>query len=372
MAERVFVGMSGGVDSSLTAALLCEQGYDVTGVYLRNWSRDLPGYKCPWAEDLADAERVAAKLGIELLVWDCEQEYRAGVVDYLVQSYAHGLTPNPDVMCNEKIKFGVFVDKALAAGADWVATGHYARVEQPADTAGNTPAPAKLLRACDEHKDQTYFLWRVSGSTLRHVIFPIGDISDKARVREMAAERGLSVAQKPDSQGICFVGEVGMKPFLLDYIDRQPGDIVEWETGRVLGRHEGTFLYTIGQRKGLGVGGGPKHYVVETDTANHIVYVSADPQCPALWTHQTALESICWVGGEPCPGACLVRTRHTGQLVKAQVTCSEGSDTAMVTFDQIHQRVAPGQSVVMYRGTECIGGGIASASSVLADRPKHA
>ena len=188
MSKLVYVGMSGGVDSALVAALLLEQGYDVRGIYMRNWSRDLPGFKCPWAEELADAERVAVTLGIDLDVWDCEAEYKATVVDYLVDSYARGYTPNPDVMCNQTIKFGTFAERAFAEGADLIATGHYARV-----VAGEAGELAQLYRARDEHKDQTYFLWRVGAEVLGRSLFPVGDIENKTEVRRMCAERGLGV-----------------------------------------------------------------------------------------------------------------------------------------------------------------------------------
>lgn len=251
MAQTVFLGMSGGVDSALAAALLVEQGYAVRGIYMRNWSRDLPGFKCTWADDLADAERVAVTLGIDLDVWDCERKYKETVVDYLVDAYAHGLTPNPDVMCNQTVKFGTFARRAFAEGADFVATGHYARVLREPATAPGAPARTRLLRAADERKDQTYFLWRVPEATLSRTLFPIGDIPTKAQVRRMCAERGLGVEAKPDSDGICFIGPVGIRTFLLDTLERRAGDIVEWETGRVIGHHDGAFLFTVGQRKGL-------------------------------------------------------------------------------------------------------------------------
>lgn len=354
MAERVLVGMSGGVDSSLAAALLVEQGYDVTGVYMRNWSQDLPGFKCPWADDLADAERVAVQLGIDLQVWDYEEQYRRDVVDYLVESYRTGLTPNPDVMCNEKVKFGIFAQAAFEAGADYVATGHYARVAhtQRADE------PAKLLRAADEHKDQTYFLWRVPGSTLQRVLFPIGDIADKAMVRDMAAQRGIGTAEKPDSDGICFIGPVGIRQFLLSQIERESGDIVELETGKVLGHHEGAFLFTLGQRKGLDLGGGPARYVVGTDVKANTVYVSADKNCPRLWTRDIQLMDCRWVAGDaPQSGEYLVRTRHTRALAPATLEAREDG-CAVLHFNERVQATAPGQAVSVYRDTECLGGGI--------------
>ena len=344
---RVFCGLSGGVDSALAAALLVEQGYDVTAVYMRNWSRDLPGFRCPWADDLADAERVAVTLGIDLEVWDCEREYRETVVDYLVDAYAHGRTPNPDVMCNQTIKFGTFLERALERGADFVATGHYGRVERLAG------GGARLLRALDEHKDQTYFLWRVGERALSRVLLPVGEVPSKAVVRRMCAERGLGVEAKPDSDGICFVGPVGIRTFLLDALERRAGDVVEWESGRVLGRHDGAFLFTVGQRKGLDLGGGPARYVVSTDVESNVVYVTADHDSPALFTRAVELEDVRWISGEsPAPGRYLVRTRHTGDLREAAL------DGSTLRFDEPVRRVAPGQSAVVYDGVRCLGGGI--------------
>lgn len=348
---RVFCGLSGGVDSALACALLLEQGYDVTAVYMRNWSRDLPGFRCPWADDLADAERVAVTLGIELEVWDCEAEYQATVVDYLVDAYAHGRTPNPDVMCNQTIKFGTFLERSLAEGADYVATGHYGRVAR--GEGGRTV----LLRALDEHKDQTYFLWRVGEEALSRALLPVGEVRDKAEVRRMCAERGLGVEAKPDSDGICFVGPVGIRTFLLDALERRAGDVVEWETGRVLGRHDGAFLFTVGQRKGLDLGGGPARYVVSTDVEKNVVYVTADRMSPALFTRRIELDDVRWIAGEPpAPGRYLVRTRHTGEL--REVVLDLGVAEPVLRFDEPVRRVAPGQSAVVYDGVRCLGGGI--------------
>lgn len=351
MGKRVFAGLSGGVDSALACALLVEDGYDVTAVYMKNWSRDLPGFKCAWADDLADAERVAVTLGVDLEVWDCEAEYKATVVDYLVDAYAHGYTPNPDVMCNQTVKFGTFAERAFDAGADFVATGHYARV---AATSGH----ARLLRAADEHKDQTYFLWRVGADVLSRTLFPVGDIPTKAEVRRMCAERGLGVEAKPDSDGICFVGPVGIRTFLLDTLERRAGEIVEWETGRVLGHHDGAFLFTVGQRKGLDLGGGPARYVVSTDVEKNVVFVTADHMSPALFSAGVELEDARWIAGTaPAAGEYLVRTRHTGELVPARVEPAEGGRVRL-TYGQPQRRVAPGQSAVIYDGLECLGGGL--------------
>ena len=354
VSKLVYVGMSGGVDSALAAALLVEQGYEVRGIYMRNWSRDLPGFACPWADDLADAERVAYVLGIDLVVWDCEREYQATVVDYLVDAYSRGFTPNPDVMCNQTIKFGTFADKAFAEGADYIATGHYARVAPPREGGGSY----RLLRSANEHKDQTYFLWRVPAQAFERTLFPVGDIATKDEVRAMCAERGLGVEHKPDSDGICFVGPVGLRTFLLDALERKAGDVVEWETGKVLGRHDGAFLFTVGQRRGLNLGGGPARYVVETDVARNVVYVTADRNCPRLWTREMRLEDTHWIAGEPpADGTYYVRTRHTGALREMRLERDE-QGMACVHYDEPVRSVAPGQSAVIYDGVECLGGGL--------------
>ena len=248
MSKKVFVGMSGGVDSSVAAALLVEQGYDVTGVYMKNWSEDLPGMHCPWAEDVADAKRVAVGLGIDFRVFDFQKEYKQNVVDYMIREYQAGRTPNPDIMCNQEVKFKIFLEASLAAGADYIATGHYARV------AHESSSSAKLLRARDDNKDQTYFLYRVTSEALSKTIFPLGDFT-KAEVREMAKERGLWTASKKESMGICFVGQVGIREFLSEYVKTAPGNIIDQQTGSVVGKHDGAIFYTLGQRHGLNVGG---------------------------------------------------------------------------------------------------------------------
>lgn len=289
--KTVYVGMSGGVDSSVSAMLLKEQGYKIIGVYMKNWSEDLPGMKCPWAEDLADAKRVAVKLGINFEVWDFEDEYRKRVVEYMLREFKAGNTPNPDIMCNQEIKFKLFYEKAMKAGADFIATGHYARVKK-------TSNGAKLLRANDENKDQTYFLYRISEEALAHTIFPIGDLT-KPEVKKIAEENGLHNAYKKESMGVCFVGEVGMKDFLKEYIDIKPGEIREIESEKVLGYHEGAVFYTIGQRHGLYLNGekgaandGLPYYIVKKDIKNNIIYVSKNLNNENIWTKELKLRDV--------------------------------------------------------------------------------
>lgn len=344
----VFVGMSGGVDSSVAAMLLVEQGYNVVGVYMKNWSQDLPGMKCPWADDLADAKRVAVKLGIPFEVWDFEKAYREKVVDYMLAEFRKGNTPNPDVMCNQEIKFKLFYEKAMARGADFIATGHYARTGRG------------LLRAVDENKDQTYFLYRISDEALEHTIFPIGGML-KPEVKKLAAEKGLHNAYKKESMGVCFVGEVGMRDFLKEYIDVQPGEIREMETEKVLGYHDGAVFYTIGQRHGLYLSGekgkindGMPYYVVAKDIEKNIVYVSKNLNDAHIWATELKLTDVVMRGGAggQMMSKILVRLRHRAPLIPASF------DGETLHFENAVKRPASGQSAVLYDGEICLGGGI--------------
>ena len=338
---RVFVGMSGGVDSSVTAALMIEQGYDVTGVYMKNWSQDLPGLECPWKEDLADAKRVAVQLGIDFEVFDFEREYKQKVVDYMLDEYRAGRTPNPDIMCNQEVKFRLFLDTARERGADFIATGHYARTQN-----------GILKTAADTAKDQTYFLYRVTNQALRQTFFPLGDFTKK-QVRDMAKKRNLWTAQKKESMGVCFVGNVGMRDFLSEYVSTAPGDILEEESRAVLGRHSGALFYTLGQRHGLDVGGGLPYYVVGKNMEKNQVYVSKNRNHGAMWRRQLQLADVHWINDAPADNdKILVRMRHRGAFLPATFR------DKTLFLSEAERAVAPGQSAVIYRGDVCLGGGI--------------
>lgn len=339
---KIYVGMSGGVDSSLTAALLVEQGYDVTGVYMKNWTQDMPGLKCPWADDLADAKRVAVHLGIDFKVFDFENEYKLKVVNYMIDEYKLGRTPNPDIMCNQEVKFRLFLDTALEDGADMIATGHYANVED-----------GVLRMAKDQNKDQTYFLYRVTGKALQKTLFPLGGYT-KPEVRKMAEERGLTTAAKPDSQGICFVGQIGIRDFLSQYVEQKPGNIVDKQTGEIVGHHDGAIFYTLGQRHGLDVGGGLPYYVVSKDMDKNEVYVSRDLRDDALWRREIELTSIHWINDAPGDGEYQIRVRHRASLVLAQL------DKNVLRLNDPERAVTAGQSIVIYKDDVCLGGAIVS------------
>ncbi|HKR81563.1 MAG TPA: tRNA 2-thiouridine(34) synthase MnmA [Candidatus Saccharimonadales bacterium] len=383
MAKKVYVGMSGGVDSSVTAALLKEQGYDVTGVYMKNWSQDLPGFICPWKEDYQDAKRVAVQLGIPFKMYDFEKEYRQKVVDYMIDEYKAGRTPNPDIMCNQEVKFKLFLNTALEDGADMIATGHYARIvhEPRGGSPGGDPAArsfsedsggnwtdrtprvnedsASLLAGLDKNKDQSYFLYRVTEDALKHSLMPIGEY-EKPQVRELAKKFGLVTAEKKDSQGICFVGKVGIKEFLEQFVETQPGNIVD-RSGKVIGEHEGALFYTIGQRHGLDVGGGLPYYVIGKDMAKNEVYVTTDLQDKGLWSDSLILTGMHWINGEPSVVAgarTLVRTRYRAPLVPVQDIKKQADGTWRLQLGEEVRALTPGQSAVLYGGDRVLGGGI--------------
>lgn len=348
---KAYVGMSGGVDSSVTAALLKEQGYDVTGVFMKNWTKSLPGFDCPWREDLADAKRVAIQLGIPFKIYDFETEYKHKVVDYMIEEFQSGRTPNPDIMCNQEVKFKLFLDTALDDGADMIATGHYAIIKEDG-----------LYMATDKSKDQSYFLYRVPKIALDKTLFPLGEMK-KTEVRARAKELGLVTASKKDSVGICFVGQVGIKEFLSNYIETEPGDIIEKSSGIIIGQHDGAIFYTIGQRHGLNVGGGLPYYVVGKDMDRNEVYVTTDLNDHALWRKSFTIQSPHWLPDlqgstlSSVQGRTLqVRVRHLGALTACKLVCRD--DTWYVQLDQPIRALAPGQSAVIYDGDQVLGGGV--------------
>lgn len=343
---HVYVGMSGGVDSSVTAALLKKQGYKVTGVYMKNWTTDLPGFVCPWADDLADAKRVAVQLDIPFKVFDFQKEYKQQVVDYMIAEYQAGRTPNPDIMCNQEIKFDLFLKSALAEGADMIATGHYARVQN-----------GKLLAGLDKNKDQSYFLYRVTEEALRKTLLPVGELT-KPEVREEARKLGLVTAEKKDSQGICFVGKIGIKEFLQNYVEAEAGDIIDKKTGKVIGQHDGAIYYTIGQRHGLHVGGGLPYYVVGKDMSQNVVYVTTDLNDENLWKQELNLTNVHWINEPSSEGATVhARTRYRAALIPAYIEHLSDNEISL-KLSEPERALTAGQSAVLYEGDRVIGGGI--------------
>lgn len=352
MSKHVYVGLSGGVDSSVTAALLLEAGHQVTGVYMKNWSKDLPGFDCPWKEDYEDAMRVAVQLGIPFKMYDFENEYRSRVVDYMIDGYKQGLTPNPDIMCNQEIKFKLFLETALADGADMIATGHYARVEHDEKC-------ASLHMAKDAKKDQTYFLYRIQEEALAKALMPIGDFASKQAVRDKAEALGLATSKKKDSQGICFVGKVGIKEFLLHELGEQKLGAVMDQNGVRVGEHDGAIFYTIGQRQGLGIGGGLPYYVTGKDMKKNEVYVTTNIQDDKLWTETIHLTALHWIQGRPEQGKTyMMRSRHGAELLPAKILQGRVKGEIRLQLESAVRANTPGQSVVLYDGDMVLGGGV--------------
>ncbi len=349
--ERVVVGMSGGVDSSVAALLLKEQGYDVVGVFMKNWEEQDEEGVCTAAGDYDDVRRVCDRIGIPYYSVNFAKEYWDRVFSVFLGEYEAGRTPNPDVLCNSEIKFKAFLDFAFKAGADYLATGHYARVQKNGGT-------ARLLRAADQNKDQTYFLAGLSQSQISRAMFPIGGMN-KQELRQIAKEAGLSTAQKKDSTGICFIGERKFKQFLMQYLPARPGDMVTPQ-GKVVGRHDGLMFYTLGQRRGLGIGGAPeggRWFVADKDLENNRLVVTHG-ETGLLYSKALETGALNWIGGAP-PAAsfdCAVKHRYRQPDQRAHVELSK--DGALITFSSRQRAVTPGQWAVLYDGDCCLGGGI--------------
>ena len=354
-ATRVVVGMSGGVDSSVTALLLQRQGYQVSGVFMKNWEETDPSFPCTAADDARDAANVCDRLGLGFDAIEFVREYWERVFEYFLAEHRLGRTPNPDILCNKEIKFKAFLDHALRQGADCIATGHYARVRE-------TNGEYQLLKACDTGKDQTYFLYTLNQTQLSRTLFPLGELQ-KSEVRRIAAEAGFANAAKKDSTGVCFIGERDFSRFLSRYLPARPGDIRSAD-GELLGRHQGLMHYTLGQRKGLGIGGRSDAeespwYVADKDLASNTLIVVQGHDHALLFSRGLVARDIHWIAGEApaLPLACHAKTRYRQPDQACTVSLHDDGDYA-VMFIQPQRAVTPGQSVVLYHGERCLGGGI--------------
>ncbi|MBI5138541.1 MAG: tRNA 2-thiouridine(34) synthase MnmA [Candidatus Vogelbacteria bacterium] len=347
--SKIFVGLSGGVDSAVSAALLKGHGYDVTGVFIKVWSPEW--LSCPWPDERRDAMRVAAHLQIPFITLDCTDEYKKSVVDYMISEYSAGKVPNPDVMCNKHVKFDAFLHKAIEMGADYIATGHYAQ-----------NINGKLLAGIDKNKDQTYFLWTLTQEQLSKTLFPIGHLT-KPEVRELAHKFRLPVADKKDSQGVCFLGMVDMKEFLSHYIELKQGKVLD-ESGKVIGTHDGALLYTIGERKGFRINektsDDEPYYIVSKNLTSNQITVS-HKECSTSDVEQKAinLRDVNWILGETPVffRTYRARTRYRQPLQECKLEIID-KIAAKIIFREAQTAITSGQSLVLYNGNECLGGGI--------------
>jgi tRNA-specific 2-thiouridylase len=350
---NIVVGMSGGVDSSVVALLLKEQGYHVTGIFMKNWDEKDDFGACTSAEDYEDVISVCNHIGIPYYTVSFEKEYWEKVFTYFLEEYKKGRTPNPDVLCNKEIKFKAFLDYAIKIGADYLATGHYARVKFH-------DGYYRLLKGIDMGKDQTYFLCMLNQHQLSKAMFPIGHL-DKKEVKEIARKAGLRTALKKESTGICFIGERNFKEFLSRYLPAQPGEIRTLED-EVVGRHDGLMYYTLGQRRGLGIGGGGNGqpwFVVKKDLEKNVLYVVQGEQHPALYSYGVLVSDVHWISEKPPQDGhkcgAKFRYRQPDQQVKIY---SQNKDVCKVVFEKPQRAITPGQFAVFYDGEICLGGGV--------------
>jgi tRNA-uridine 2-sulfurtransferase len=355
--QTVVVGMSGGVDSSLTAALLKEQGYFVIGVYMKNWSEPIKGVEhCPWVQDQLDARRVAHQLNIPFYTVNFEKEYKKQVIDSFFTDYSAGRTPNPDVLCNKFIKFDAFYKYANKLGANYIATGHYAQI-----------IDHKLYKGRDPKKDQSYFLWAINPTILPHVLFPLGELT-KEQVRIEAQKRGLATAHKKDSQGICFIGQADVRQFLAGHFASnrafKPGKVLNL-AGEVVGKHQGAGYYTLGQRAGISDiawednQNRPILYVIATDTINNILTIGEEAD---LYASRLTASQNSWLGDLPQVGEPLLAKIRYGQTDTPCVMLGQDESQFTIAFGEPQRAITPGQSIVLYRGDQMLGGGIIEQS----------
>ena len=366
---KILVGLSGGVDSAVAAYLLIKQGYDVSACFMRNWDALANGdylgnptinnSQCPQEVDYEDAVKVAEKLGIELLRIDFVKEYWDDVFSYLIREYENGRTPNPDIFCNKYIKFDAFLKFAKDKGFDMIAMGHYAKRR-------DENGVAYLCKSFDQNKDQTYFLSQISQEQLSYALFPLGDI-DKTEVRKIAHELNLEIADKKDSTGVCFIGERHFKEFLKNYIPAKKGNIVDIETGRVLGTHDGVMYYTIGQRKGLGIGGisgeaAKGWFIAKKDIKNNILYVASGDENEYLFSDRCTVKELNFISYKPVQGAHINAKFRYRQEDKPVTIHYVNDDEIELIFDEPYKSVTPGQAAVLYDGDICLGGGLIDAT----------
>ncbi len=367
---RVVIGMSGGVDSSVAALLLKQQGYDVVGLFMKNWDdTDDEGY-CTATEDYEDVAKVAEQIGIPYYSVNFEKEYWDRVFEYFLQEYRNGRTPNPDVMCNKEIKFKAFLDYAMGLGADYIAMGHYAQVETDEN------GVIHLLRGKDANKDQTYFLSQLSQAQLKKAMFPLGHL-EKPQVRKIAEEAGLATAKKKDSTGVCFIGERDFNEFLANYLPNKPGKMMTLD-GREMGEHMGLMYYTIGQRQGLGIGGtagtsNEPWFVIGKDQATQTLYVGQGYHHDNLYSEYLEASEIHfttdnWTEKE---FECTAKFRYRQKDINVKVQLDESGTKAKVIFDEPVRAVTPGQAVVFYRDEECLGGGLIDAAYMNGEKRQY-
>jgi len=353
--ERIVVGMSGGVDSSVAALLLKQQGYDVIGVFMKNWEEKDENGVCTATADWEDVQDVCRTIGIPFYAVNFEKEYQERVFSHFLAEYRKGRTPNPDVLCNREIKFKAFLEFAMKLGAEKLATGHFVQTE----IRGGHPV---LLRGADKQKDQSYFLYMLKEQQLAKAVFPVGGMT-KAQVRAVAAENGLSVSAKKDSTGVCFIGERNFREFLQNYLPTTPGDM-KTETGETVGRHIGLCYYTLGQRKGLGIGGrgdGRSWFVLDKDLQNNVLVVGQGEDHPRLFSRRIEASEATWIAGNtPMPPGerCRCTAKFRYRQADQQVSIVQNGDILLIEADAPQRAVTPGQSAVLYQGDRCLGGAI--------------